>query len=446
MKGLHRKDHIISFIGDICVLITSLYITLTLRYSEIPSPETLELHLIPFSLIFTVSVLVNFIAGLYEKHTLFFQKKLPIRLLNVQIINTILGVIFFYFIPFFSIAPKTILFIYLIVSLVLMLVWRMFIIPWFSPKKDQLAVLIGDSVELEDLKNEIHHNSRYTISFIEHIKPDAHDMVSRIQDLVEKRGVVTIVIDTHDPRLSTTLPLLYPLALSGVLFLDAGNLYEMIFDRIALSNMEQGWFVENMSRTTPQLMYDGVKRLIDILVSGILGILSLIVYPFVYCAIKWDDKGVIFSYQDRIGHYNKNLRIMKFRTMSVANDGGKWGNGKNTVTRVGKFLRKTRIDELPQLWNVLRGDVSLIGPRPEFPEPVARYAEKIPYYNMRHIIKPGLSGWAQIYGEHPHHGVDIDMTANKLSYDLFYVKNRSLMLDIKIALRTIQVLFTFMGR
>ncbi len=446
MKGLHRKDHIISFIGDICILLVSLYITLSLRYGEIPSPETLELHLIPFSLIFAVSVLVNFIAGLYEKHTLFFQKKLPIRLLNVQIINTILGVVFFYFIPFFSIAPKTILFIYLIVSLILMLVWRMFIIPWFSPKKDQLAILIGDSLELEDLKNEIHHNSRYTISFIEHIKPGSQNMLSHIQDLVEKRGVVTIVIDTHDPRLSTTLPLLYPLALSGVLFLDAGNLYEMIFDRIALSNMEQGWFVENMSRTTPQLMYDGIKRLIDVLVSGILGILSLVIYPFVYVAIKWDDRGVIFSYQDRIGHYNKNLRIMKFRTMSIANDGGKWGHEKNVVTRVGKFLRKTRIDELPQLWNVLRGDISLIGPRPEFPEPVARYAEKIPYYNMRHIIKPGLSGWAQIYGEHPHHGVDVDMTANKLSYDLFYVKNRSLMLDIKIALRTIQVLFTFVGR
>lgn len=132
--------------------------------------------------------------------------------------------------------------------------------------------------------------------------------------------------------------------------------------------------------------------------------------------------------------------------MTVANDDGKWGSMENRVTRVGSILRTTRIDELPQLWNVLIGDISLIGPRPEFPEPVDRYSKEIPYYAIRHTVKPGLSGWAQIYGEHPHHGVNIGMTSNKLSYDLYYIKHRSFLIDLKIALRTIKVLITFVGR
>lgn len=448
MKSFHRKDHIISFLGDIAVLVLSLFLTLTLRYFELPSQELFESHLIPFSLIFVVSLLINFIAGLYEKHTLFFKKRMLTTLVNVQIINTLIGAILFYFIPFFSITPKTILFIYLLVSLFLMMIWRMIIIPWLSPKKDQKAVMLGESREVEELKDEINHNSRYKISFIAHIQPGTPTpvIIQELKNLIATKGISTIVVDTHDQRLHEVLPELYPLALSGVMFLDFSTMYEMIFDRISLSNMEQGWFVENMSSATPRLIYDGIKRLIDIVVSGVLALISLVVYPFVYIAIKLDDGGVLFSYQTRVGQYNKQLRIMKFRTMSVANDDGKWGNTSNTVTRVGKFLRMSRIDELPQLWNVLRGDISLIGPRPEFPEPVEKYAHKIQYYNMRHIIKPGLSGWAQIYGEHPHHGVDVEMTANKLSYDLYYVKNRSLLVDMKIALRTLQVLSTFVGR
>jgi lipopolysaccharide/colanic/teichoic acid biosynthesis glycosyltransferase len=116
----------------------------------------------------------------------------------------------------------------------------------------------------------------------------------------------------------------------------------------------------------------------------------------------------------------------------------------NVVTKIGSFLRKSRIDELPQLWNVFRGDLSLIGPRPELPEIAKVYEKEIPYYNVRHLIHPGLSGWAQIYHEnHPHHNADINETKNKLSYDLYYIKNRSLILDVKIAMRTIM---TFLSR
>ena len=119
----------------------------------------------------------------------------------------------------------------------------------------------------------------------------------------------------------------------------------------------------------------------------------------------------------------------------------------NKITKVGGFLRKSRLDEIPQLWNVLIGDLSLIGPRPELPALAQIYEMEVPYYNARHLITPGLSGWAQLYHEnHPHQGVDTLETKNKLSYDLYYIKNRSLFLDLKIALKTIKALLSRTGK
>ena len=132
------------------------------------------------------------------------------------------------------------------------------------------------------------------------------------------------------------------------------------------------------------------------------------------------------------------------------NDNGNYnpdGKTELRVTKFGNFLRKTRLDEFPQLFSVIKGDISLIGPRPELPSLVKHYTEEIPYYNVRHLIKPGLSGWAQIYHEaHPHHGVDTLETKNKLSYDLYYIKNRSFLLDLKIALHTLRTLVSIAGR
>ncbi|MDQ5893122.1 MAG: Bac transf protein [Patescibacteria group bacterium] len=318
----------------------------------------------------------------------------------------------------------------------------------FSPQKKQKALLIADSEDSLELKEEINSNSRYDLSFVETLKPssDSTKLISEIGNLVAVKDISMIVIDTRHPLLAQTIPTLYPLAMRGILFFDIGKIYETVFDRIPNSMVGQTWFIEHMSSMAPKMVYDGIKRLIDVVVGVVLGILSLIVYPLVIIALKIEDEGAIFSYQKRIGQYNKIINIMKFRTMTLANDDGKWGVQENKVTVVGAFLRKTRIDELPQLWNVVRGDISLIGPRPEFPDPVAHYSKEIPNYTIRHSIKPGLSGWAQIYGEHPHHGVDVEMTANKLSYDLYYIKHRSFLLDLKIALRTLKVLVTFVGR
>jgi lipopolysaccharide/colanic/teichoic acid biosynthesis glycosyltransferase len=176
----------------------------------------------------------------------------------------------------------------------------------------------------------------------------------------------------------------------------------------------------------------------DVSISLVLGVISLAVYPFVYLAIKLDDGGTVFFKQDRIGRGGRVIKIIKFRTMSEG--------VHPQVTRVGDMLRKIRIDELPQLWNILRGDISLVGPRPELPDLVKLYEKEIPYYSVRHLLKPGLSGWAQIHQEKPpKFDVGYDETKTKLSYDLYYIKNRSFMLDLKIALQTIKTILSRSG-
>ncbi len=447
MNIIYRKDHFLLFFGDICVLLFSLVLTLILRYGRFPSLNLLQLHLVPFSILFVAFLLVYFIAGLYEKHTSLFKNRLPVTLLNVQLVNTLVGISFFYLIPYFSITPKIVLFLFLVLSLLFMYAWRMLIVFKFVNNKKQKAILIADSKEALELKEEINNNSRYDLYFVEMIIPstNSESILSHIKEFISKEKISMIVIDTHHPLLKNVISSLYPMAMQGVLFFEIGKIYETIFDRIPVSMVGQTWFIEHMSSMAPKLVYDGIKRLIDIVSAIVFGIISLIFYPFVIIAMKIENwKGVIFTFQPRVGQYNKIINIIKFRTMSIANDNG--NVDQNRVTIVGSFLRMSRIDELPQLWNVFRGDISLIGPRPEMPKYVEEYSREIPNYTIRHSIKPGLSGWAQIYGEHPHHGVDVHMTSNKLSYDLYYIKHRSFLVDLKIALRTIKVLITFVGR
>ena len=443
MLGSSKKESFVLFLGDIVALALSLLLALVIRYGGQFSVGIFITHLIPFLYLFAASILVYFIAGLYEKHTLILASRIPQTLINVQIVNAVIAIAFFYFVPYFNINPKTFLFIYLVIALILSTIWRMSYLSVFHSKKKQPAILIGEGDDAQQLYNEINNNSRYGIEFMEwKTKAD-----NQILPLIKSKNATFVAAHFNDPTVRASMPDLYSLIFSGIEFLDIRDLYEDIFDRISLSRIDDAWCLENVSSSS-KTAFDFIKRATDILVSVVLAVISLIVYPFVYIAIKLDDRGVIFSYQTRVGERGKPVRIMKFRTMSVANDHGKWGssNQQNVVTRVGKILRKSRIDELPQLWNVLKGDISLIGPRPEFPDPVALYSSKIPYYNLRHIVKPGLSGWAQIYGQHAHHGIGIEETANKLSYDLYYIKNRSVLIDFKIALRTLKVLISFAGK
>ena len=446
--SINRREALILFIGDVAFFYVSLWVTLLVRYLRVPEDALLVDHVNAFSLLFIAWVVVFFIAGLYEKHTLILRSKIPGLVFGAQVLNSAIAVLFFYLIPYFGITPKTNLFIYLVVSFGLIIFWRLRLFPPIGAQKKQHGILIGSGEEMHELMREVNGNPRYNLEFVSSIdleKMESVDFQEEIVNRIYSEGITTVVIDTHSEKVEPILPSLYNLIFSKVRFVDMHRVYEDIFDRIPLSLVQYSWFLENVSAST-KFTYDFIKRAMDIAVSLILGIVSLLLYPFVALAIRLEDDGPIFIHQRRIGKSNTPISLTKFRTMAF-DDGGVESLGvKNYVTKIGKFLRKTRIDELPQLWNVLFGTISLIGPRPELPELVKVYGEQISYYNIRHLIKPGLSGWAQIYHEaHPHHHTDVEETCVKLSYDLYYIKNRSFLLDLKITLKTIKTLLQRTG-
>jgi exopolysaccharide biosynthesis polyprenyl glycosylphosphotransferase len=448
MSSLGKKEAVILFCGDIFFFTLSLWLALYVRFWEIPTWVRFQDHLVPFSLLFIAWILVYFIAGLYEKHTLLLKSKLPNVIFNAQIINSAIAIVFFYITPYVGIAPKTILFIYIFISFIFILGWRLYGIGFLGAKQKQPALLIGSGKEMKELLDEVNNNDRYDIEFVSSI--DVHhvsalDIQEDIIKPIYANDIKIIAVDFSHEQTMPLLPHLYNLIFSKVRFIDSHRIYEDIFDRIPLSLVNYSWFLENIS-VSPKFTYDFLKRVMDIILSFIAGVVSLVVYPFVYVAIKLDDGGNVFIKQVRVGHNNVPMHILKFRTMSVDDAGDGDVDRAMKITRVGKFLRVSRIDELPQLWNVLKGDISLIGPRPELPNLVNLYEKEISFYNVRHLIKPGLSGWAQLYQKTPpKFATDYDQTKTKLSYDLYYIKNRSFWLDIKIALKTVRELVSRRG-
>jgi len=435
-----RREAVLLFAGDTLCFIVSLWFALFMRFGSMPSVSLFVDHVVPFFLLFVVWVFVFFVAGLYEKHTMMLKSRLPTIIFNTQVTNSLLAVMFFYLIPYFGITPKTILFIYLAISFVSLLTWRMYGPELLGVKKKEQAILIGSGEEMKELRDEVNSNSRYDLFFSSCIDVEAVNSLDFQEEILKKvysENIHVIAVDLKNEKIEPILPNLYNLIFSKVRFVDMYKIYEDIFDRVPLSLVKYNWFLENISVST-RITFDFIKRLFDIVVAGVLGVLSLAVYPFVFIAIKLDDFGPIFFAQERIGKNNKIIKIYKFRSMSV--------NEKEKITRIGPFLRKSRIDELPQLWNVLVGDISLIGPRPEMPNLVKLYEKEIPYYNIRHLITPGLSGWAQLYHKNPpKFDVGYDTTKTKLSYDLYYIKNRSIMLDFKIALKTVKAILSRSG-
>lgn len=442
MSNLIIKTHkILLLIFDLALFYLSLALTLILRYGQESFYAQWAKHFWPFTLIFIIWIMVLYVDGLYELKFKFRFAKIVGSLIKLFIANLFLAVIIFYFLsPLIGdIKPQRVLIIEILLALAFILVWRG-IFPILFRQKPIKALIIGKSNLATELINEIKAKPHLGYELIfEKIMPE------NIKDYCLDRKIFLIIVNADLQKSNYVSQKLYECISHQIDIVNINRFYEKITLKVPVEDIEYGWFLDNLS-SRPRIAFDVPKRAMDIILAGIGAIISLIVYPFVYLALKIDDGGGLYSVQERVGKNNKPIKLLKFRTMSIANDGAKWGETKNVVTRVGKFLRKSRIDELPQLWNVLRGDLSLIGPRPEFAEPVALYAKDISYYNIRHVIKPGLSGWAQIKQEgEPHHGIDINETRTKFSYDLYYIKNRNFLLDISIALKTIRTLILRKG-
>jgi lipopolysaccharide/colanic/teichoic acid biosynthesis glycosyltransferase len=448
--GERARELFVLIVGDIVVFNVALWVTLLVRYFELPSMERLSDHVPPFLTFTAVWLGVFFILGLYDKHTNLLKKLLVSRILYAQFINVVVAAALFFIIPF-GITPKTNLVLYLIISIVLLTVWRLKVIPKLSPKQRHKAVLIASGQEAVELADEINNNDRYNYYFIRIIDEETltatKNFEQKILALMEREKVELIVVDPRKNAVESFLPILFDLSFLRFefTFLDFNRLYEDTFDRVPMNMLQYEWFINNISQSKTAI-YDVIKRTIDISGSLALMLPTILLFPLVALAIKIEDNGALFYTTKRVGQFNKPITIYKFRTKNGRDVGDAALHSELVDTKVGLFLRKTRIDELPQLLNVLRGDLSFIGPRPEMPALASVYAKEITYYNTRHFIKPGLSGWAQINNfDVPRGGVDVKKTITKLSYDLFYLERRSLLLDVQIALKTLAAIIQRSG-
>ena len=278
------------------------------------------------------------------------------------------------------------------------------------------------------------------------INPRMIGLTSELHEVVRRENIDRIVVAMGERRGQLPTDELLQLSLTGKVNIEEGaSFYERVTGRVSLSMIRPSWLI--FSSRGRQTRISGIARnIVHRIVALIGGLVSLPIAVLTAVLIKLESSGGVFYKQERVGKNGVPFTVMKFRSMraDAEKSGPVWASqDDDRTTRVGRFIRKTRIDEIPQFWNILRGEMDFVGPRPERPHFVSQLAEEIPYYEQRHLIAPGLTGWAQI--KYPY-GASIEDARQKLQYDLYYIKNQSLMLDAAILFETVKIILFGRGR
>ena len=309
------------------------------------------------------------------------------------------------------------------------------------------VIFVGENDYTQDLLESVKKDGQYVFT----ASLNNTDMKALGKEIVEmyKTKKFDVLVDftdklLGDPKLTGKL-LQYKL--EGLQYYNYLEFYETYENKLPISHLSPKWFLEN---TGFEIYHNNfnlkAKRLLDLLFAMLIGIFAAPVIILAAIIVKLESKGPIFFIQERIGEGNRKFNIVKFRSMTTdaEKDGPQWASkNDNRVTKFGKIMRATRIDELPQLWNVLRGEMSFVGPRPEREFFIQQLEKEIPYYNLRHTVKPGLTGWAQVM--YPY-GASVEDAYRKLQYDLYYIKHHSIPFDVKVLLKTVTIVIFGKGR
>lgn len=379
------------------------------------------------------------------------------------ILRTTAEVWLIYFLVYFfsppNSLPRIVVLFYGLISFLLICLWRAFYIYFFRhPSFRQKALIIGAGWAGRTIARAIQDNLSMDYHLVGYIDDDPAkegQVVegipvlggrSALLPLIEKEGISEVIVSiTHDMA-GELFQTIMDCSERGVQITPMPILYEQATGRVAVEHVGDNWSIAlplNGSYGLSPFLW--IKRGVDIVVS-LLGLLLFFpTFPFLALAIRLDSQGPIFYIQERLGKAGRPFRLIKLRSMfhDAEEDGPRWTEEYDRrVTRVGRFLRRSRLDEVPQLLNVLRGEMSLIGPRPERPEFVAQLQEQIPFYRARLAVRPGLTGWAQVKY---HYANSVEDALIKLQYDLYYIKHQSFHLDLLIFLKTIGVVLTFRG-
>ncbi|OGN00156.1 MAG: hypothetical protein A3B91_01945 [Candidatus Yanofskybacteria bacterium RIFCSPHIGHO2_02_FULL_41_29] len=429
---------------DISALYGALAITLFIRYKD-NFGEQYEIHFAPFLFIFALWIFILYITNLYDFGFLRNNLEFYSNLSRTIVIASAISFIFFYLIPVFDITPRTNLVIFIGLFSGIIFATRTVFNKANAGGFKKPLLIVGVNNQSLELAKFVEENPQlgYELKYIMDL---AKEGIKNVDQIIKQEKINTVVISPETYQAPQIIDTFYRSLENRVTFKNLSSFYEQMTNKVPLGAINQIWFLENLSEGSKKT-YEEMKRFFDIIFAIIFGIITLPFIPLIALTIKIGSSGPVLYRQKRVGQNGKNFEIIKFRTMrkdAEKETGAVWAEKDDPrTTLLGKFLRKTRIDELPQLWNILRGEMSFVGPRAERPEFHDELKTEVPFYEERYIIKPGLSGWAQI---NYHYGSSVNDAAQKLQYDLYYIKNRSLILDLGIILKTINIALRQAGR
>ena len=448
------KRKLLLLFGDICLIGLAMLLAFSISLGRWASFSDFGEKAIPITFLFLAFLVSFYIFDLYNIR-LKFRRTRNLVLIAVALVLTILGtIVFFYATPFSLSRPD--FFLVLALTGIFILLWRLFFSSFFSLAGQQKNILIVGTGRRADLISSLIRSipEFRLVGFItghpekeefsgKKILGDYDSLKWIAAQCKVKEIVVTDSLATDNELIRS----LINCRMQGITVSDIPKFYENDLQRLPVHDLSERWFLESEGfGRLGNRIYNRIKRLSDVLFSFLFLLLSIPADALIAILIKLTSPGSVIFRQERVGRNYGPFSLIKFRTMFVtpgrtkpklteAND--------PRVTGIGKILRKTRLDEIPQLINIIKGNMSLIGPRPESPYFVKQLMEKIPYYSLRFTIKPGLTGWAQVnYG----YGASIEDAVEKLQYELYYIKNMSLILDVRIILKTIRIMLFGMGR
>jgi len=451
---------ILLLIGDALLLYLALWLSLSLRYPHEMSWMLFLKHIRPFTVVYALWLAIFYANNLYNLTRLRDQLNIYFDVVRALLIGGIIAVIVFYLLPYSDLTPKRLLLMDAAIFGALAIAWRTLffrLLGKYLPINN--VAIIGITIRSLELARQLlaQPHKGYHLSALVPDSPQRNpvpeDISSKVKiienpyDLLrhlKENSINTIITASADLNQSLLSKFFEYLPLQ-IRFCSLPDFYEEFTAKVPVAALGHAWFLDNINETDKR-SFDLVKRFLDIIISGtlLIALFPLIVLAGLLVAIT--SPGPIIYAQKRMGKKNKIFTAYKIRTMikDAEKTGAVWAQKNDPrITRVGKILRKTRLDELPQLVNVLRGEMSFIGPRPERPEFVNKLATKIPFYQTRHLVKPGLTGWAQV--NFPY-GASVKDAMEKLQYDLYYIKRRSLSLDLSIIIRTIVIVLGFKGQ
>jgi len=451
---VHNKEKVFLLLGsDLIAMLAAFVIALALGHKR-PMSMNLFWHYGWGLLALISSVVIVFI--ILDVYSL---RKMSDRLMQ-QIFIAGWGLLFssilvtFIFFFFGKIAiPRAVFLIFFLFSLVFIAVFRYFLNKVLKSFVFWRILIVGKKKASEEMALLINRRKYLHSQVVGYMSDEPDADSSSVLDFMGKTGSlarvaekenIDQVIVTYKKIEDELMKLLLGCMRKKIKVMDFKKVMEGISWKVPVDYLDANWVFRELMSTADRRYFWYAKRFIDIILSMPVVCILLLFLPIIALLIKLDSKGPIFYSQLRVGR-GKHFRIWKFRTMIADADRGNvyWTLEKDSrITRIGRFLRKVRLDEIPQVVNIIKGDMSFVGPRPEAVSLSEMYAREIPHYNERHMVNPGITGWAQI---NYRYGNSIEDAKEKLKYDLYYIKNRGIMLDMLIFLRTIYIVLTGKG-